>query len=65
MCVELHISVYLHMPIYLGLDNALRVFALHKDVQMNVELSQGKLLWYVQTRGEFSDCVHCVNNNIK
>ena len=26
----------------LGLDNALRVFAIHKDVQMNMELSQGR-----------------------
>ena len=24
-----------------GLDNALRVFGVHKDVQMNMELSQG------------------------
>ena len=26
-----------------GLDNALRVFAIHKDVQMNMELSQGEI----------------------
>lgn len=26
---------------HVGLDHALRVFALHKDVQMNAELSQG------------------------
>ena len=26
-----------------GLDNALRVFAIHKDVQMNMELSQGEV----------------------
>ena len=27
----------------LGLDNALRVFGLHKDVHMNAELSQGAI----------------------
>ena len=28
----------------IGLDNSLRIFAVHKDVQMNMELSQGAYL---------------------
>lgn len=31
------------LTVLAGLDNALRVFGLHKDVHMNMELSQGVL----------------------
>ena len=42
--------LYLSFLLYrTGLDNALRVFGLHKDVHMNMELSQGVLLAYVHT----------------
>ncbi|XP_064385749.1 WD repeat-containing protein 36-like isoform X4 [Halichondria panicea] len=34
-----------------GLDNALRVFGVHKDVAMNMELSQGSLLKRSKVRG--------------
>ena len=39
---------YLINPPYMyvtGLDNSLRVFAIHKDVQMNMELSQGESVY--------------------
>ena len=39
--------VHVYVPVcvfyaHTGLDNSLRVFAIHKDVQMNMELSQGE-----------------------
>lgn len=37
----MYAQCYLEYIYSVGLDNALRVFAIHKDVQMNMELSQG------------------------
>ena len=44
---NLHMYVHVYVPVcvfyaHTGLDNSLRVFAIHKDVQMNMELSQGE-----------------------